>query len=464
MPTPAASTVPALTPSAEDLRARVREAFPTLVDELSALVAIPSVSSDPAHEADVRASAEHVLRHFESVGLVGEILRASNPDGTPGRPAVVARTRPLEGAPTVLLYAHHDVQPTGGLDRWHSRPFAAEVRGDRMYGRGASDDGAGVVVHLGALRALAGDLGVNVVVYIEGEEEVGSPSFVDFLTTYAEQLRADVIVVCDSDNWKAGEPALTSTLRGNSTVTVDVKVLEHAVHSGAFGGPILDAVTLAARLIASLHDDRGDVAVAGLGGLDTADVDWPEDEFREAAGVVEGYRLAGTGDLAARVWTKPAVNVIGFDARPVADASNTIAPEARFRLSIRTVPGEDPRAAVDAVTAHLLAHVPFGAEVTVTPGECGPGYQADLTSAVARDVHWALTESWGVPSVNMGVGGSIPFISDFQRVFPDAQVVVTGVEDPLTNAHSEDESQSLPDLEHAVLAEALLLARLAADA
>jgi len=464
MPPPPHAAVDPLTPDVDELRSRVRAAFPTLVDELADLVALPSVSSMPTHAADVQRSAEHVLGRFEAAGLTGEILSAAAADGSPGRPAVVARSRVIEGAPTVLLYAHHDVQPAGGRDRWHSDPFAAQIRGDRMFGRGASDDGAGIIVHLGALQVLGGDLGVNAVVYVEGEEEVGSPSFENFLTTYSERLRSDVIIVCDSFNWKPGEPAMTTTLRGTGTLGVDVRVLEHAVHSGAFGGPILDAVTLAARLIATLHDDNGDVAVEGLGGLDAADVDWPEDEFRRAAGVVDGYRLAGTGDLSARVWTKPAINVIGLDARPVAEASNTIAPDCRFTLSVRTVPGEDPQAAVDAVTAHLMAHAPFGAHVTVTPGEAGPGFRADLTSPVSNDLHWALTESWGVASVNMGVGGSIPFIADFQRLFPDAQVVVTGVEDPHTNAHSEDESQDLPDLEHAVLAEALLLARLAAEA
>lgn len=446
------------------MRARVEDAFPALVDELSQLVAIPSVSSDPAHAGDVAASASHIRDRFAAAGLDAEILSAPAPDGTPGRPALVARTTPIEGAPTVLLYAHHDVQPTGDVARWSSDPFVAEVRGDRLYGRGASDDGAGIIVHLGALKALGPDLGVNVVVYVEGEEEVGSPSFQSFLATHAERLRSDVIVVADSGNWKVGQPAMTTTLRGNCVATVEVKVLEHAVHSGAFGGPVLDAVTLAARLIATLHDEDGAVAVEGLGGVTTAEVEWPEDEFRADAGVVEGYRLAGRGDLAARNWTMPAINVIGFDARPVADASNTIAPECRFKLSMRTVPGQDPRVAMDALVAHLEAHVPFGAQVRVTPNEFGPGYAADLSSAVAAHLHEALSTAWGVPAVNIGQGGSIPFIADFQGTFPDAQVVVTGVEDPTSNAHSEDESQSLSDLRAAVLAEALLLTSLAPGA
>ena len=451
-------------PTADVLRARVEEAFPALVDELAELVAIPSVSSDPAHAEDVVASARHVRDRFAGLGLEAEVLTAPGPDGTPGRPAVVARTRPVDGAPTVLLYAHHDVQPTGDVSHWSSSPFVAEVRDGRMYGRGASDDGAGIIVHLGALRVLGEDLGVNVVVYVEGEEEVGSPSFQSFLATYTERLKADVIVVADSGNWKVGQPALTTTLRGNCVATVDVRVLDHAVHSGAFGGPVLDALTLAARLIATLHDEDGAVAVAGLGGATTSEVDWPEEDFRRDAGVVRGYHLAGRGDLAARVWTMPAINITGLDARAVADASNTIAPHCRFKVSMRTVPGADPKEAMDALVAHLLSHAPFGSDVRVTPEEYGPGYAADLTSPVAAHLHEALDEAWGVRAVNIGQGGSIPFIADFQKTFPDAQVVVTGVEDPTSNAHSEDESQSLSDLSAAVLAEALLLASLAEQA
>ncbi len=451
-----------LNPSCQDLRDRVERAFPSLVEELTALVAIPSVSSDPAHEDDVVASAEHVRSRLEGLGLDAECLRAHNPDGTLGRPAVVAHSPAVEGAPTVLLYAHHDVQPTGDLARWSLDPFVAEVRGDRIFGRGTSDDGAGIIVHLGALGVLGSDLALNVVVFIEGEEEVGSPSFQDFLSTYADRLASDVIIVTDSYNWRPGKPAITTTLRGNGIVTVDVTVLDHAVHSGSFGGPVLDAVTLASRLIATLHDEAGDVAVAGLGGQDTADVDWPEDEFRASAGIVDGYQLAGTGDLAARVWTKPAINVVGFDARAVDQSSNTIAPHCRFRLSMRTAPGQDPAEAMEALVAHLESRVPFGARVEVARGEAGPGYDADMESPVTTDLAWALGEAWGIDSVNIGVGGSIPFISDFQSQLPDAQVLVTGVEDDRTNAHSEDESQFLPDLKAAVLAEALLLTRLSA--
>lgn len=442
------------------LRARLDEAFPALLDELKALVAIPSISSDPDHRADVGASAEHLCQRFEALGMSARVLSEDAPDGTAGMPAVVARGPRVEGAPTVLLYAHHDVQPTGDVSRWSLSPFEAEVRGDRIYGRGASDDGAGVVVHLGCMALLGERPPVNVVVYVEGEEEIGSPSFTAFLDAHRDELAADVIVVADSSNWKAGEPAVTSTLRGNAIATVDVTVADHAVHSGAFGGPLLDSVVVSSMLISSLFDADGSVAVEGLGGCDDADVVWDEADFRAAAGVVDGVRLAGTGDLAARVWTKPSITVIGFDARSVRDASNTISPHTRFRLSLRTVPGADPDEALDKLAAHLRAHAPFGARVEVEKNDGGNGFQADMDSPVSSLLHECLTEAWGTPSVNIGVGGSIPFIADFQRIFPGAQVVVTGVEDPLTNAHSEDESQSIPDLKNAILAEALLLTRL----
>lgn len=451
------------TPTTDELRSRLDEAFPRLVDELRQIVAIPSVSSDPAHAEDLERSAEHMRERFASLGMDARVLRVTTPEGIEGKPAVVARSPRIEGAPTVLLYAHHDVQPTGDVARWSSDPFTAEQRGDRLFGRGASDDGAGIIVHLGALTLLAEDLGVNVVVFIEGEEEIGSPSFATFLHTHRDLLGADVIVVTDSDNWKAGEPALTSTLRGNSIVTVDLTIADHAVHSGMFGGPVLDSVILASQLIATLHDENGDVAVEGLGGWDDAEVDWPEDEFRQAVGLVDSYELAGTGDLAARVWTKPAITVIGFDARPVAQASNTISPHTRFRLSLRTVPGVDPTASRDALVRHLEAHAPRGAHLEITPEDSGHGYVANLDSPVTHLVHEVLSEAWGTASVNIGVGGSIPFITEFQQEFPEAEVVVTGVEDPLTNAHSEDESQHLGDLRCAVLAEAMLLARLAGE-
>lgn len=443
------------------LNEKLETLFPQLVDELCELVKIQSVSSPFFDQERVWESARHVEQRFAQLGMNTQILSEKAPDGTPGRPAVVAQTRHIETAPTVLLYAHHDVQPSGDEERWDTPPFEPTVRGDRLFGRGSSDDGAGIITHLGALQLLEDELGVNVTVFIEGEEEIGSPSFANFLAAHHGLLAADYIIVADSDNWTVDTPALTASLRGLADATVRVRVLDHALHSGMYGGPVLDAVTLAARLIATFHDETGRVAIEGLGGSTTADVDYPEDTFRRDTSLVDGVELAGVGDLASRMWTQPALSIIGFDATSVAHSSNTIAPECQFKISLRTVPGTDSSAAMEALRRHVEANRPLGAQVDFIEGEVGPSYQADLTSKASTIAHECLSEAWGTESVNIGVGGSIPFIADFQREFPDAQVIVTGVEDPASNAHSENESQSLRVLKAAVHAEALMLQRFA---
>lgn len=270
-------------------------------------------------------------------------------------------------------------------------------------------------------------------------------------------------MVADSGNWTVDTPGVTSSLRGVATVDVTLKVLDHAVHSGMFGGPILDAVTLASRLITTLHNENGDVAVKGLGGDPRSQVEWPESEFRKDASTVEGYRLAGTADLAAQIWTMPAISVIGLDATSVENSANAIIPECTFRLSLRTVPGTDTSDATDHLVKHLEAHRPFGAEMTVAVREAGPAYVVDLQHPVVETLNECLEAAWGSPAIAIGQGGSIPFVAEFDRAFPEAVVLVTGVEDPASNAHSEDESQSLKVLRNATLAEALLLAKLGND-
>ncbi|TKR23715.1 dipeptidase [Cellulomonas hominis] len=457
------TATPATDPAAvADLRARVAAAFPGVRADLEALVRVPSVSNADFDQAHVGASAEHVARLLGEAGLPEvQILSVERPDGTPGAPAVVARRPAPAGAPTVLLYAHHDVQPPGAREDWDTEPFEPTERDGRLFGRGAADDKAGVVAHLGALRALGDDLGVGVTVFVEGEEEVGSPSFTRFLHTYADLLRADVIVVADSSNWKVGVPGLTTSLRGLVDLEVEVAVLDHAVHSGMFGGPVLDAVTLLSRLIATLHDDAGDVAVEGLVTAADPTVDYDEDAFRADASVLDGVRLAGTGPLTARLWTRPTIAVIGLDAPRVATASNTIAPRATAKLSMRIAPGQDPAAALAALRAHVEGHAPFGARVTVRDGELGKPFQAPADSAAMQAARAAFADAWGTEPVDIGIGGSIPFIADLLEVYPDAAILVTGVEDPDSRAHGANESVHLGELERVVLAEALLLARLA---
>ena len=440
-----------------DLRARVSSLFPALRADLEALVRIPSVSAPAFDQAHVSRSAEAVADLLRGAGMDDvQILTAGD-----SRPAVVARRAAPAGAPTVLLYAHHDVQPPGSDADWQTPPFEPVERGGRLYGRGAADDKAGIIAHLGALRALGDDLAVGVTVFVEGEEEIGSPTFGAFLAAYEDLLRADVIVVADSSNWKVGVPGLTTSLRGLVDCEVELTVLTHAVHSGMFGGPVLDAITLLSRLIATLHDEDGTVAVAGLAHAPDPLVDYDESDFRADSGLVDGAVLAGTGPISARMWTRPALAVIGFDAPSVALSSNTITPRATAKLSLRIAPGQEPAAALAALRAHVATNAPFGAHVEVRDGELGRPFQAPTDSPAMRAAREAFEEAWGTAPVDIGIGGSIPFIADLLEVYPDAAILVTGVEDPDSRAHGADESVHLAELEKVVLAESLLLRRLA---
>lgn len=447
------------------LRAAVDAAFDATVAQLKDLVAIPGIAWPSFDPAPLDASAEAVASLVRAAGIGDvRILRCDKEDGTPGGPAVVARREAAPGKPTILLYAHHDVQPPGDPALWESEPFTAVERNGRLYGRGAADDKAGIMAHVAAYgavtRVLGDDFGLGVTLFFEGEEEAGSPTFRTFLEAHRELLRADVIVVADSSNWKVGVPALTTSLRGLVDGTIEVQVLDHAVHSGMFGGPVLDAPTLLSRLIATLHDDDGSVAIAGLVGRDETAVDLTEAEYRADASVLDGVQLAGTGTIASRLWTKPALSIIGFDAPAVSVASNTLLPRARAKFSLRLAPGQDPAEAMESVRRHVETHAPFGAKVTFTPGESGNAFQTDTGSSAAGLAMWALGEAWGVPAVEMGIGGSIPFISDLTELYPAVQILVTGVEDPDSRAHSANESLHLGDFRNAVVAEALLLARL----
>lgn len=447
------------------LRNAVSAAFDSTVAQLKDLVSIPGIAWPSFDPAALDRSAEAVAALVRNAGIADvRILRCDKEDGTPGGPAVVARREAAEGKPTILLYAHHDVQPPGDQALWDSEPFTAVERDGRLYGRGAADDKAGIMAHIaayGAVTQVLGDeFGLGVTLFFEGEEEAGSPTFRTFLETHRELLRADVIVVADSSNWKVGVPALTTSLRGLIDGTVEVQVLDHAVHSGMFGGPVLDAPTLLSRLIATLHDAEGNVAVAGLVSRDDVEVDLTEAEYRADASVLDGVQLAGSGTIASRLWTKPALSIIGFDAPAVDVASNTLLPRARAKFSLRLAPGQVPSEAMEAVRRHVERNAPFGAKVVFTPGESGNAFQTDTSSAAAGFALWALGEAWGVPAVEMGIGGSIPFISDLTDLYPAVQILVTGVEDPDSRAHSANESLHLEDFRNAVLAEALLLARL----
>ncbi len=441
-----------------ELRARVQALLPDLRADLDELVRIPSVSAPSFDQAHVQASAQKVAELLRGAGLPDVQIRTAGGSA----PAVVGRRPGPPGAPTVLLYAHHDVQPPGDDADWATPPFEPSERDGRLFGRGAADDKAGVMTHVAALRALGEDLRVGVTVFVEGEEEIGSPAFGAFLAEYRDELRADVIVVADSDNWKADVPALTTTLRGLVDGTITVRTLDHAIHSGMYGGAVPDAMLATVRLLDALWDDAGALAVPGLASGQSS-VDYAETDLRADSGVLQGVSLIGAGSISSRLWTQPSLTIVGIDAPSVARASNTLAPSVRVKFSLRIAPGQDPEAAFEALSHAVRERAPFGAEVEVTAGEFGQPFAADATGEVYAKARWALGEAWGVEPVEMGVGGSIPFIADLVSVYPEATVLVTGIEDPDSRAHGANESLHLAVFERASLAEALFLSALAGE-
>jgi acetylornithine deacetylase/succinyl-diaminopimelate desuccinylase-like protein len=443
----------------DQIHASVQSVLPGIRRDLEDLVRIESVSADPARAQEVQRSAEAVAELFRAESFETVDIVSAREDG--GAPAVIAHKPGPEGAPTVLLYAHHDVQPENDHAEWDSPPFEPTERDGRLYARGAADDKAGIAAHLGALRVHGDDLPVSVTMFIEGEEEVGSDTLPALLREHREELSADVIVIADSTNWDVGVPALTTSLRGLVRVDVEVRTLTHAVHSGMWGGLVPDALIALSRLIASLHDDRGNVAVAGLHAGPAADVEYPEERLRAESGAVPGLAWIGDGSAVERLWTKPSLSITGLDAPQVDGASNTLVAAARAKVSLRVAPGDTAENALVCLRAHLEAHVPWGAELTVTVVDTGEATRIDATGPAYLAARGAVADAWdGTAPVDMGVGGSIPFIAEFLEAFPRASVLVTGVEDPDTRAHGANEGLHLAEFERVVLAEALLLQRL----
>lgn len=318
----------------------------------------------------------------------------------------------------MLLYAHHDVQPAGPAGDWDSPAFEPTLRAGRIYGRGTSDNKSGIIVRLGALRAFDGRPPVGIKVLIEGEEEVRSTHLGEFLETYNDLLEADSIVIADAANWGIGVPTLTTSLRGLADCVVEVRTLRSAVHSGAFGGAVADALTTLARLLATLHDAEGEVAIPGLLSSDATVVDLTEEELRTQAEAVEGLELLGAGSITSRLWTKPAISILAIDGPPIDEAINQLVPVARAKVSLGIAPGDDPHRALQALIRHLEQHAEWGAEVTVIPGATGEAFSVATTGAVHDAFRRALSAAWGAPTVEMGVGGSIPFVADLAIGFP----------------------------------------------
>jgi cysteinylglycine-S-conjugate dipeptidase len=440
----------------------VDKVFPSMLETLQDLVRIPGIAWEAFDASQLDRSAEAVRQLFESTGVFDqvEILRAEYGDSLIGAPAIVATRNAKNSKPTILLYAHHDVQPPGESSLWESNPFEPEIRDGRMYGRGAADDKAGIIAHYSSVKLLselAGDFDLGLAIFIEGEEEAGSPSFESFLETYKDKLAGDVIVVADSGNWSTTVPAITTTLRGLVSLEFEVKTLDHAVHSGMYGGAVPDAMLAMVKILGSMWDEKGSVSISGLISVENSDLPFTEAQLRADSGLLTSTLAIGEGPILTRLWTKPSLTLIGLDYPSVALSSNTLVPSLKAKLSLRIAPGDVPERALEALKAHILANNSLGAEISFGAVELGKPFslgESDWGKALAEQ---ALSLAYGEKSVDIGIGGSIPFIAELERVFPSAQVLVTGVEDPDSRAHSPNESLHLEGFRSAILAQLLFL-------
>lgn len=458
-----------------NVHAAVDEALPSFQRRLEELIRIPSVSAPGFDPKQVRRSAEAVRSILEDAGL--QRARLLEFDGV--HPYVTAEWLGAPSdAPTVLFYAHHDVQPPGSVERWSSDPFEPLERVGRLYARGSADDKAGVVMHAVAVAAwlrATGRLPCNVRVLIEGEEEIGSVHLREFLKRHGSELRADVMVLADAGNWSVGRPAITYALRGLTELTVRVRALEAPQHSGVFGGLLPDPVQALAKMLATLVDDHGRIAVASLADdvrpltpaqrQRLARLPFDEQRYAQVAGLVPGARLVGDSACSPweRLWMQPAVAVIGLDAHPIRGSSNQILAEAAARISLRLAPGQDPERCQQVLADHLQRCAPWGVRVEITRGpEGAPAWICEPDGPAFDAADAALSAAFGVPPVYMGVGGTIPFVDPFATAFGGAPAILIGPADPTSRIHSEDESLHLGDWRKHCHAEANLLAEFAA--
>ena len=443
--------------------AAVKKLFPEALETLKDLVRIPGIAWEAFDATQLDKSAETVKELFAGLGVFDrvEILRAGYGDAQLGAPAIVATRKAKNSRPTILLYAHHDVQPPGANELWESTPFEPEIRNGRMYGRGAADDKAGIIAHFASVKLLAeiagADFDLGLAIFIEGEEEAGSPSFANFLEAHKQQLEGDVIVVADSGNWSTTVPAITTTLRGLASLEFEVRTLDHAVHSGMYGGAVPDAMLALVKILGSMWDENGTVTISGLISHESSDLEYSEAQLRADSGLMPSTLPIGSGPILPRIWTKPALTLIGLDYPTVALSSNTLVPSVKAKLSLRIAPGDDPERALEALKGHILANNTLGAEITFGAVELGKPFSLGVSGWAKTLAEQSLSLAFGEKSVDIGIGGSIPFIAELERVFPKAQVLVTGVEDPDSRAHSPNESLHLEGFQSAILAQLLFL-------
>ncbi|ALC31266.1 dipeptidase [Streptomyces sp. CFMR 7] len=444
--------------TARPISETVASLMPRARAELAELVAFQSVA-DPAvfPKSECEAAANWVADSLRAEGFT-DVALLDTPDGTQ---SVYGFLPGPAGAPTVLLYAHYDVQPPLDESAWLSPPFELTERDGRWYGRGAADCKGGFIMHLLALRALKanGGVPVSVKVIAEGSEEQGTGGLERYAEAHPELLVADTIVIGDAGNFRAGLPTVTATLRGMTMLRVKLDTLEGNLHSGQFGGAAPDALAALIQLLASLRDENGTTTVDGLtGGADWDGLQYPEAEFRQDAKVLDGVELIGTGTVADRIWARPAVTVIGIDCPPCVGATPSVQASARAQISLRVPPGHDAAEATKLLTAHLEAHTPWGARVAVEQVGQGQPFQADTSSPAYTAMAEAMRDAYpGQEMQSSGMGGSIPLCNTLASLYPEAEILLIGLSEPEAQIHAVNESVSPEELERMSVAEALFL-------
>ncbi|MBP2472039.1 acetylornithine deacetylase/succinyl-diaminopimelate desuccinylase-like protein [Crossiella equi] len=441
-----------------DLRARVAGLMPRARTELAELVALPSVADPrqfPPRECEY--AANWVCEAFAGLGFTDARLVLTS-DGS--RAVVGSRPCPDPGAPTVLLYTHYDVQPPLDETAWHTPPFALTEVGGRWYGRGSADCKGNIVATLTALRALGEHVPVHLKLAVEGSEEQGTGGLADLIRQEPDLFRADAVLVCDTGNAEVGKPSLTVSLRGMVNVVVAVETLATEVHSGMYGGAAPDALAALVAVLATLRDGAGNTTVRGL----AHDQVWPgepypAERFRADSGVLPGVELVGEGPVADQLWARPAVTVLGIDCPPVLGSAAAITPRAAARINLRFPPGIEPAQAGAALADHLRAAAPWGAHVTVQTQAGGAAFHAATGGPAYLAVREALREAYRAPVTTLGQGGSIPLCTVLAETFPDAEIILLGVEEPKSLIHAPNESVAPGEIAGIALALALFLQR-----
>jgi cysteinylglycine-S-conjugate dipeptidase len=447
--------------SSADLQQRVSALMPRAREELADLVSITSVADARQFPPEECArAAQWVVDAFRDLGFA-DIGLHETADGS--NAVVGSRPGPGPGAPTVLLYAHYDVQPPLDDDAWRTHPFELTEVDGRWFGRGAADCKGNIVMHLAALRALGDDIPVNLKLVVEGSEEQGTGGLEDFVPKNADLLRADAILVCDTGNAAVGEPAVTVSLRGMVNVVVHVEALPNELHSGMFGGPAPDALAALVSMLASLRNEQGETTIDGLRHDQTwTGAPYRPEAFRGDAGMGEGESLLGAGTVSDMLWARPAVTILGIDCPPVVGSTAAIVPRASARLNLRIPPGTEPDQAEAALTEHLRSRAPWGVTVTTEIEATGSPFRAETDGPAYTAMRQAMKEAYGRDMVLLGQGGSIPLCNVFHETYPEAELLLMGVEEPLALIHAPNESVDPSEIERVATAEARFLQEYAA--